>query len=300
MRTERFWGAAAAAIFTATSVSVASAQTAVTRAVTRVVSRPGTQAHLRESVAAGTRLNLLREDTIHGYLYVSAPNEVHGWVHASRVRLTPAATPAAPALAGVVAPGFAPSGGGGVPGTFHGCALIGDAKSTSVQALNRLKNRANVPANADVDPQVSLAAMLKPGDDRSRWNTQRAATILGFVVTAHKGGDETVNCHATDPMFMDTHINLALSPDDSLDDTRQVIVEVAPRWRPNHPDWTTADLANSIQGHWVRFTGWLLFDAQHATQSENTAPGNPKDWRGTGWELHPVTNIEILPGRPNP
>jgi hypothetical protein len=47
-------------------------------------------------------------------------------------------------------------------------------------------------------------------------------------------------------------------------------------------------------GHWVQFEGWLYFDLGHATEAENTAPGNPENWRATAWELHPVTKITVL------
>jgi hypothetical protein len=40
--------------------------------------------------------------------------------------------------------------------------------------------------------------------------------------------------------------------------------------------------------------GWLLFDREHAGESENTAPGRAANWRATAWELHPVTKIEII------
>jgi hypothetical protein len=47
-------------------------------------------------------------------------------------------------------------------------------------------------------------------------------------------------------------------------------------------------------GHWVQFEGWLYFDLGHATEAENTARGNPENWRATAWELHPVTKITVL------
>jgi len=46
-------------------------------------------------------------------------------------------------------------------------------------------------------------------------------------------------------------------------------------------------------GRWVRVQGWMLFDFEHSNMAENTRPGNPKNWRGTAWEIHPVTSIEI-------
>jgi hypothetical protein len=42
-------------------------------------------------------------------------------------------------------------------------------------------------------------------------------------------------------------------------------------------------------------TGWLLFDAEHANAAANTAPGRPRDWRATAWEVHPITSLEVVP-----
>jgi hypothetical protein len=64
-------------------------------------------------------------------------------------------------------------------------------------------------------------------------------------------------------------------------------------------DWSTAALKERINGKWVRVKGWLLFDQEHVNQAENTNPGNDRNWRATVWEIHPVTEIDVLPGKPN-
>ena len=45
----------------------------------------------------------------------------------------------------------------------------------------------------------------------------------------------------------------------------------------------------------VRVRGWMLFDAERKGEAENTAPGWPRNWSATAWELHPVTSIEVVP-----
>jgi hypothetical protein len=49
-----------------------------------------------------------------------------------------------------------------------------------------------------------------------------------------------------------------------------------------------------LLGRWVKVTGWMLFDVEHQSEAENTAPGRPRNWRATAWEVHPVTAIEIV------
>lgn len=181
--------------------------------------------------------------------------------------------------------------------TFNGCGTQGDGSSPAVRELNLLKNRYIAPEPQQLDPRVTLAAMLEPGDDRSRWNDHRAAEITGYVWDVKVGGVETVNCRAADPPDRDTHIELVLDPMNGSED-RRVIVEVTPRTRAtaeqHGEDWSTPALRDHFHGRWVRVRGWLLFDTEHRDQSANTAPGRPRDWRATAWEIHPVTSIEVV------
>jgi hypothetical protein len=77
----------------------------------------------------------------------------------------------------------------------------------------------------------------------------------------------------------------------------RVVVEVTPRLREkikaDGVDWSTKALRSKLLGRWVTFTGWLLFDEEHASQAENTNPGRPRNWRATAWEIHPVTQIDV-------
>jgi hypothetical protein len=181
--------------------------------------------------------------------------------------------------------------------TLDGCGLEGDATNPEVRELNRLKNRTAVPEPQQIDSRVTLAAMVEPGDDQDRWNARNGAEITGYVQDVKVGGVETVNCRATDPQHRDTHIELVLDPMNS-GETRRVIVEVTPRTRAlaeqRGEDWSTNALRDHLQGRWVRVRGWMLFDEEHRTQAVNTAPGRPRDWRATAWEIHPVTSLEVV------
>jgi hypothetical protein len=182
-------------------------------------------------------------------------------------------------------------------GAFPGCPETGDAMSAAVRALNRLKNRSALPADSDIDTTVTLSALLAPGDDRVRWNEGRAATIVGLVRDVDVGGVETVNCHAKTPGHRDTHIALVGSTGD--DGQLPVIVEVTPGWRARAArggaDWSTDSLRATLQGRWIRVTGWLMYDVEHQGQADHTAPGRTGNWRATAWELHPVTAIDVVP-----
>lgn len=198
--------------------------------------------------------------------------------------------------------------------------LTGDATTAQAKALNPFKNRSKAPKPSDIDPHITLTAMLAPGDDTNRFPMTKAATIKGYVVSAKVGGIETCNCHAKDALNRDTHIDVVadlkyatpkpikvtttgkngtkhvITKD--ANEKYHVIVEVTPRVREQMKaqgvDWSTATLHQTLPGHWVQFTGWMLFDAEHKPQAENTSPGNKLNWRATCNELHPVFGIKIV------
>jgi hypothetical protein len=62
----------------------------------------------------------------------------------------------------------------------------------------------------------------------------------------------------------------------------------------NSVDWSTQALRDKVLGRWVEVTGWMLFDVVHESEAENTAPGRPRNWRATAWEVHSVTAIEVV------
>jgi hypothetical protein len=182
--------------------------------------------------------------------------------------------------------------------TNDGCGPTGSAKRPQEMNLNPFKNRDQVPVASNINKQITLASMLVPGEDKSRFDNHMAAQITGHVASAKVGGIESCNCKAIDLPHRDTHIDVVLSPKDFPDLKRHVIVEVTPRIRrlmaAQGKDWSTPTLHTTLPGHFVRFTGWMFYDTEHRPQCFNTAPNNANDWRATAWEIHPVTNIEIL------
>jgi len=79
--------------------------------------------------------------------------------------------------------------------TFHqstgsDCPLEGTAKSDAAKTLDRKKNRSNLPGASNIDTNVSLAAMLAPGDDADRFDDSIGATVTGFVVNVKLGGKD--------------------------------------------------------------------------------------------------------------
>ncbi len=181
---------------------------------------------------------------------------------------------------------------------FDGCGLEGSATSASLKGLNRLKNRYAVPQASEINSSITLTALLAPGNDRTRWSSTSGAEVTGYVFDVKPGGGETCNCGKTDPAHTDTHIELVLHSTDSAG-TQSVVVEVTPRMRAimkaSGTDWSTTTLRTQLRHKWVKARGWMTFDAQHANAAEITNPGGASNWRATAWEIHPVTDIKVVP-----
>jgi hypothetical protein len=171
----------------------------------------------------------------------------------------------------------------------EGIALTGRARH-----LHRLKNRTASPQPADYDTTVTLEKLLAPGDDTNRWSTNLAARVEGEVIDVAYAGSEATNCF--DPRRRDVHILIATRKGAAK--SEHVVLEVTPPLAEMAAeqglDWREQSLHSELVGHWVQFEGWLYFDVGHAEESENTAPGNPENWRATAWEIHPVTKITVL------
>ncbi len=150
------------------------------------------------------------------------------------------------------------------------------------------------PSAGDFDERVTLAELLRPGEDRARWSASRAAVVEGYVVAVHAGGVESANSLSL--VRRDTHIEVGLRPDSPP--RERVILEVTPplrEWaKARGMEWSQAALARELTGRRCRFEGWLLFDVNHAEESENVRPGAQANWRATAWELHPLTSIKVL------
>jgi hypothetical protein len=166
------------------------------------------------------------------------------------------------------------------------CPSVGIALTKNARNLHRLKNRTALPQATDFDSGVTLDALLQPGEDRTRWSTDRAARVQGEVIDVAYARPEATNCY--NPCRRDIHILIAHRKDAQKNE--QIVVEVTPNLR----NWSEETLQAQLVGHWVEFEGWLYFDAGHAEESENISPHNPENWRATAWEIHPVTKITVI------
>ena len=178
---------------------------------------------------------------------------------------------------------------------FDGCSLSGAARSAVKAEDNRLKNRYTIPTRRDIDGYINLDTMLAAKAPGALDNRQ-AAHLFGYVRDVTDGGVESCNCYSQDSADRDSHIQLLYRPTQGVKDV--VVAEVTPRTRAlaakNGLDWSTDGLRRQFLGKRVEVQGWLYYDPDHTDQSFTTDPDDSigrKNWRGTNWEIHPVTSI---------
>jgi hypothetical protein len=105
----------------------------------------------------------------------------------------------------------------------------------------------------------------------------------------------------------DGDIHLELAPGTRVPggpDTLYVTAEVTPGWQRRFAGWDYAGLLAAFRPNAgdattyeqgprrVRLGGWLLYDFQHDPPDAGAAPAAGAV-RASGWEIHPVTSIEV-------
>lgn len=182
--------------------------------------------------------------------------------------------------------------------SFDGCKAQGKRKITSSnptgrvpireQGLNLLKNRGTKPTR--INRSITLDSLIAAREETDL-NPDTGVEITVFVAHVKDGEPgESCNCGRTD--LKDVHIEVVGREADKGNKKKFVIFEISPRFKATLGDATT--LKDQIEGKWVKFTGWLIYDYKHRGNASNRKRTG-KIWRATAWELHPITAWEIVP-----
>jgi hypothetical protein len=143
----------------------------------------------------------------------------------------------------------------------------------------------------------AIYGLAYPADSPSRanWSVAHLADIARFegvplTVTGYLShairveGKEYCNCRYTVATEVDWHLYLTKQPEQQI--SQAIVIETTPRVRASHPAWTVDKLTPWLDGtDPVRISGWLMLDPEHANQVGQ--------FRGTIWEIHPITKIEV-------
>ena len=269
---------------------------------------PSKQSRRITTVARGDTLQLLPTPARNNYYRVVSSQDDTGWVWAARVeRLSVSGAPSPAAAENAAA---APTGNPNwaawqrpPPQELQGgtCQAVGRGTTRVDSATNLLKNRVDIPNSYH---EVTVADVLALPDQglptrRWKWSGSDSAMVLeyedvpiaidGYLVDAVEEGKEATNCGIDTHPWHDWHIWLVATQGESVNHQKNqaVVVEVTPRVRALPMNWSLSDLRTIRSNHErVRISGWLMFDPDH--------PNNIGTSRGTIWEIHPVTKIEVF------
>ena len=181
-----------------------------------------------------------------------------------------------------------------VDSEFEGC---GPAGSQPDYVLNRRKNRIDSTATYLAVPWRMLAELPWPRSTGYRFRNQgtsserdaaaryegAAIQVEGYLAGYRLEVPEPPNCYSNVPRHKDYHMWLSETP--HAKKKHSIVVEITPRLRALHREWTEAKLATLYHAQTrVRISGWLMLDEMH--------PENVEGNRITLWEIHPITRIE--------
>jgi hypothetical protein len=174
-------------------------------------------------------------------------------------------------------------------------ALVGDGPLASQDArhLRAMKRRTAPPTAAAPMDRARIAALphRRPDAGTARLE-ERGVVVEGWVQRVMLAMDG------------DIHLEVAVEPDPDGGGADYVTAEITAALRREHPGWRYEPLADALRprqgaGSWpdgprrVRLTGWLLYDYEFDRPTHARRPGRPPP-RGTVWEVHPVTRIEVF------
>lgn len=160
--------------------------------------------------------------------------------------------------------------------------------------LNRRKNLVTKPDQADIEDwdfnkmtHVTFPKTWADGTPRTllkSWGEGTPIRISAFLIKVknYPSGKESCNCNLKVESNNDFH--LVLVERRQQREKRSITAEITPRLRTD--GWTFAKLdALAKAKQYVRVTGYLMFDSQHA--------GSSIPARLTHWEIHPATAFEV-------
>jgi hypothetical protein len=184
------------------------------------------------------------------------------------------------------------------PSNFHGILPEGTGGDAD---LNRMKNRWAAPSV--ISPMTISQIIALPHDvldymekkRRKNWSSEAASQALlyeqkgvqveGYLARVKEEGPEA--CNGKSEVYHDFHIWITEAPGQNKN--TGIVVEAIPFWKEQFPAWTYNTFDKLAFEHAkVRVTGWLMWDQEHGDEVGKS--------RGSLWEIHPVTKIEVYTG----
>lgn len=286
---------------------------AVTTVSLSLRARPSAKSHRIATLDAGDTVQLLAAQKRNGYYRIVSPESDTGWVISRSVRLLSANSASSSVPAGVSDTITLSSGGGDISGwekpepveqSGGACAAEGlgkNGKPAPDPQTDLRKNRVDTSSAYHPVTFTQILALPWRGLPRKRtgWIQTDSLQVAkyegppilleGYLVDVVEEGMESTNCEIDTHDWHDWHMWVVPTPSEAAnrDRTNAVVVEVTPRVRASSTNWVLGSVKALARTHEkVRIAGWLMWDPDHPDQVGKT--------RGTTWEIHPVTRIEVL------
>lgn len=168
---------------------------------------------------------------------------------------------------------------------------------------NRLKNRWVEPKDYQEktvgDILVTLPVTLYTPKSRTAFrekhfevieaNEYKGIALVGHVVDATQARPHLANCESKKRRDIELRLTQEqpASPTDGKRLRGQAMIAAVTPWaQDNHPEWTLKAFEKLAKaGAKVRVSGWMFYNAEPQEELMQL--------RGTMWEIHPVTKIEV-------
>ena len=223
-------------------LGLANAETVVVKRNVVLRSQPSSSGRRITTLSPGDTLELVSLAVRNGFRHVVTTDGEKGWVWSNNVQVqdegdtTEETGTSSDLISKLLA---AHSDAVGQPLIENGstvCGPTGDTTDPHKKALNKNKNRTDIPSDTAYVP-INWAALRDLPSDRSDDLPGAPVSVEAFLVHRVKvendGSGESTNCHLLNDDEVDWHIYLTDTAD--LDDISQaVIVEATPRTRPLH------------------------------------------------------------------
>ena len=280
-----------------------------------VILRTGPSATSRRimTIDAGDTVQLLAAKKRNGYVRIASPEGQTGWAVSTRIRLVSTSGGLTNNPTRVADTGTVSVGDGDItnwekpePVEQNGGACVAqglgkNGKPALDPQTDLRKNRVDTSSAYHPVTFTQILALPWTGLPRKRTGWSQAdslqvakyegppVTLEGYLVDVVEEGMESTNCEINTHAWHDWHMWMVPTPAEATNRvrTRAIVVEVTPRVRESLTSWVF-DSVRTLARHTdeVRISGWLMWDPDHPDQVGKT--------RGTTWEIHPVTRIEVL------
>jgi len=263
----------------------------------------------------GETLTIIRPDSLRdGFLHVLTGAGERGWVHTAMVErpISLLGVPVAPVVLDADRPAAALDPAWARPrvvrSTFvNGAITCGPLGGGGDTITFIQKNRADVPTTYHAVAFAAIGDTFRlprphAGRNRSQWKNPAQidsvtrfegipVSVVGYMDTirAQAGSAEDTNCMNKGEANTDWHVAFVEHFNDA--ESTAVVVEPTPRGKQLHgANWALSRVRRlenpRSAADSVRISGYLLFDPSHSNHLGR--------FRGTLWEIHPVTRIEIF------